>query len=95
MTDFERFWQAYPKKVGKGEAQKAWKKNGHPGIDQIIAVVARARQTSKWLEDNGRFIPNPATWLNQKRWDDEYITAGELEAQAEQRHREIYGDKLR
>ena len=24
MEDFEKFWKAYPRKVAKGEARKAW-----------------------------------------------------------------------
>jgi hypothetical protein len=90
-SEFERFWKAYPKKVGKGEAQKAWKKNGHPGVERIEAVLARARATTKWLEENGRFIPNPATWLNQKRWDDEYITIEDERDAAEAKRLAIYG----
>lgn len=78
--DFERFWQAYPKKTGKGEAAKVWNRNGHPGVDRILEVIAIAAQSSKWREENGRFIPNPATWLNQKRWDDDYGTGRPKEA---------------
>lgn len=70
--DFERFWAAYPKKTGKGDAFKSWKKNGHPGIDHIVAVLELAKKSTGWLKENGEYIPNPSTWLNQKRWDDEY-----------------------
>ncbi len=88
---FDRFWTAYPKKTGKGAAVTAWRKNGHPGIEAIEAVLARARATAKWLEENGRYIPNPATWLNQKRWDDEYITIDDEREAAEAKRRAIYG----
>ena len=71
-TDFEKFWTVYPKKTGKGAAFTSWKKNGHPPLDQVIAIIQLASRSPKWLEQNGRFIPNPATWLNQKRWDDDY-----------------------
>ena len=27
----------------------------------------------QWRENNGQFIPNPATWLNQGRWEDELV----------------------
>jgi hypothetical protein len=70
--DFEKFWIVYPKKVGKGEAFKIWKKNGHPTIDEICAVIEIAKRSPQWLRDHGQYIPNPATWLNQKRWDDDY-----------------------
>ncbi len=89
--DFERFWNAYPRKIGKGDAFTAWRKNGHPGIEALESVLARARSTPKWIEENGRFIPKPATWLNQKRWDDEYITVDDEREAAEAKRRAIYG----
>lgn len=65
--DFEAFWKAYPRKVGKGAARKSWdraKTLSYP--DAIIAAVMR--QT---FDHRERFIPHPATWLNQERWLDE------------------------
>jgi hypothetical protein len=32
----------------------------------------RSGEADQWQRENGRFIPNPATWINQGRWDDEY-----------------------
>ncbi len=37
------------------------------------------KQSEQWTKDNGRFIPNPATWLNQGRWEDELPVAEETE----------------
>ncbi len=71
-AEFEQFWSAYPKKVGKGDAFKAWQKNGHPPIQEIIVILALACQCGDWLKEGGQYIPNPATWLNGKRWDDDY-----------------------
>ena len=68
--DFEAFWRAYPRKVGKGAAAKAWlraKTLSYP--DTIIAAVTRHR-----FDHRERFIPHPATWLNQERWLDEQST---------------------
>ena len=76
-TDFERFWHEYPKKVGKQDAKKAFtraKKSVDAGT-MIRAVIAQ-RDSLQWTRDNGRYIPNPATWLNQGRWDDEIQTKG-------------------
>lgn len=70
---FEAFWKVYPKKVGKGAAQKVWR-TLRPGSElqaTIGAAVAAQRQCRQWLNDAGKYIPNPATWLGQKRWDDE------------------------
>lgn len=67
--DFEIFWHEYPKKVGKKEAFKAFKRVKEP-LSVLIAAVRAQEQSAMWNKENGRFIPNPATWLNQGRWDD-------------------------
>ena len=77
-TAFERFWQAYPRKTAKMEARKAWKKLDPVGglLDSIMAAVAAQSNSRQWLADGGRFIPHPATWLNQARWEDEVVDNG-------------------
>lgn len=70
--DFEQFWSAYPKHVGKGDAFKAWKKL-KPSVvlrETIIAAVDEQKRSPQWRRDHGQYIPNPSTWLNQSRWDD-------------------------
>lgn len=71
---FDEFWAAYPKKVGKKAALSSWKKLKPTAElhDKIMTAVGRARVTEQWLRENGRYIPNPTTWINQGRWDDEY-----------------------
>lgn len=69
-TQFERFWKAYPKKVGKDAARKAFKRVTVP-VETLIAAVERQKTWSQWQRDNGQYIPNPSTWLNQARWEDE------------------------
>jgi uncharacterized protein YdaU (DUF1376 family) len=66
---FAEFWVAYPKKVGKGAAESAWRKL-RPPVGVCIAAVESAKRSSQWLKDGGQFVPNPATWLNQRRWED-------------------------
>ncbi len=72
-VSFSAFWAIYPKKIGKGAALKAWKKikpaNGL--TERITAAVQLALHSEQWQRDGGQFIPNPSTWLNQGRWDDE------------------------
>lgn len=71
--EFENFWIVYPKKVGKGKAFDSWKKikPNKQRQEQIITAIQKQKQTRQWQSDNGQYIPNPATWLNQRRWDDE------------------------
>ena len=70
---FAEFWTAYPKKVGKKAAQKAWEKAKPDAelFEKIMQAVATAKTSEQWLREGGRFIPNPSTWINQGRWDDE------------------------
>ncbi len=70
---FPEFWEKYPKKAGKGAAEKAWK-HLNPNADlfgRMMEALGRAMVCDQWNQDGGRFIPNPATWLNQRRWEDE------------------------
>jgi uncharacterized protein YdaU (DUF1376 family) len=69
-TDFDTFWSAYPRKVGKSEARKAWDKIG-PSVDRCIQTLRWQVQSHDWLKEDGKYIPHPTTWLNQGRWDDE------------------------
>lgn len=71
--DFDTFWKAYPKKVGKGAAEKAWQKL-KPNLTVVLEAIEAHKQTDQWSKDNGQFIPHPATWLNQKRWEDEVVS---------------------
>lgn len=69
---FAKFWQAYPRKVAKPAALKAWMK-ATPTDEQLLEIiddVADRRRSPDWLKDNGAYIPHPATYLNQRRWED-------------------------
>lgn len=70
---FEKFWAVYPKKVGKQAAYRTWSrlKPNAELTQTILKAVEYQRSTDQWQKENGRFIPNPATWLNQGRWEDE------------------------
>ena len=72
---FDRFWEAYPKKVGKEAARNAFRRVRGVSIETILQAIARQKDSRQWREENGRFIPNPATWLNQGRWEDEATVA--------------------
>jgi hypothetical protein len=69
---FERFWEIYPRKVAKGDALKAWAKaNPDDALtEKILAAVSAAKGRPQWLNEDGKFIPYPATWLNRGQWDD-------------------------
>jgi uncharacterized protein YdaU (DUF1376 family) len=70
---FEEFWKAYPKKVGKDAAKKAFEKRkpDQTMVDAILNAIHFQKASDAWCRDGGQYIPNPATWLNQGRWQDE------------------------
>lgn len=76
---FEIFWKHYPRKGGKPSAQKAWKKIMSSELTAIRDGLKRWKQTEQWQKDGGQFIPYPATFLNQRRWEDEPPTKGYTE----------------
>ena len=69
---FREFWTTYPKKIAIANAEAAWKKNGCVQfLPKILKTVLAFKASDQWTKDGGQFIPNPATWLNQRRWEDE------------------------
>jgi len=69
---FASFWKAYPRRVGKKAALKAWERlhNGKgktPSLEMILHAIDRQRRG--WSDP--KYIPHPATWLNGRRWEDE------------------------
>ena len=67
---FNLFWNAYPKKVGKGKAKESWEKQ-KPNLDTVLKTLQWQIHSDQWVKENGAFIPNPATYINQQRWEDE------------------------
>lgn len=74
---FEKFWKEYPRKVGKGAARKSFLKlkPNNELLNKMLTALAKQKRTEQWTRDNGKYIPHPATWLNQERWDDEVSIA--------------------
>lgn len=71
---FLKWWNVYPKKTGKIAAYNSWRKMKlEPHFEKLLAALEAQKISSKWLEEGGRFIPNPQTWLNQGRWEDEVL----------------------
>ncbi len=69
----ERFWPAYPRKVGREAARKSFVKlrPDEPLLSAMLAALAKQSASEQWRRDGGQFVPHPATWINGKRWLDE------------------------
>jgi hypothetical protein len=74
VKPFDQFWAAYPRRVGKQDAQKAWAKvkpDSPCWWRLILKAIENQKQGADWRKDDGQFIPHPATWLRAGRWLDE------------------------
>ena len=68
---FAEFWTAYPRKVGKAAALKAWRQATKREASSEIVAACRAMAADPNLPTDRRLIPHPTTWLNRDGWDDE------------------------
>ena len=92
--EFENFWKHYPKKVDKKKAKEKFikLKPDEKLVELIIKQLERLKDTNDWKKENGKYIPNPSTWLHNKRWEDEFETDTEREERIDKEIMEgIYG----
>ena len=72
LDKFNDFWKTYPasnRKVNKSGCMKLWQsQNLEPIGDKIINHVKMMSETD-WKKDNGQWIPMPATYLRQERFN--------------------------
>jgi len=70
---FNDFYKLYPRKVAKRLAEASWKKMSF--TEQTMALEAITNHIKYWesTETSITFIPHPATWLNQARYEDELV----------------------
>ena len=77
LTSFEQFWQIWPKRVAKADAEKAWHKLSFEQRSKALAALPS--HISVWAErGDTQFIPYPATWIRGQRWEDEFSIALEI-----------------
>jgi hypothetical protein len=67
---FGVFWEAWPEKQAKAPAFRAWLKVAMEEYGPIMAGLEKWKSSAQWKR---KVIPHPATWLNDKRWQDEDI----------------------
>src|SRR3990167_9750245 len=85
MPMFEVFWQAYPRRVSKGAAVKAWKKL-KPSAELLQRMLEAIEYQKAWRKKAEKvnstlpaykriFVPpwkHAGTWINQECWLDEH-----------------------
>ena len=74
VNGWEQFWNLYPKKTEKVAAAKAWQKL-KPDLVLQTAILTRLKKfiALDWMGTEKAYIPNPATWLNKRKWEDEIV----------------------
>lgn len=67
--DFDEFWKTYPRKVGKEQARKAFRRLYSKHRDDMLNGVTRMANDPNLPEQ--RYIPHASTWLFRAGWEDE------------------------
>ncbi len=65
---FAEFYSAYPRKVSKEPARKAFAKLNPD--DDLFAEIMTALESHEKTWSDPQFIPHPSSWINQRRWED-------------------------
>ena len=62
---FEDFWDAFPEKVGKEAARKAWDEL-RPQPQAVLEGLRRWKRSVLWSKEGGRYVSRPAKFLREK-----------------------------
>lgn len=78
LESFNKFWEAYGLKKGRGGAEKAWA--AIPTltdslVDKICEAARKEAAQRPALEAQGRTPKWAQGWLSERRWEDDYDTA--------------------
>ena len=77
-ADFRAFWDAYPRRHGKGAAHAAFlKAKKRAKVTAIIAGAESLRDDPNLPADKTK-VPMPSTWLNQDRWEDDPLPEAQV-----------------
>jgi uncharacterized protein YdaU (DUF1376 family) len=70
---FVDFWQAWPshhRKANKAKCLTQWQADDCEARSaEIVGKVRAWARSVDWTKDGGQFIPAPAVWLNQRRYE--------------------------
>lgn len=68
---FGEFWTAYPRKIAKKDARRAWDKAIKDGADPTLIAAVAKRYATEQAGREPKYTKHPATWLNKGCWEDE------------------------
>ena len=72
---FEELWEMYPKKKGKAQAYESWKCMTEDEQSEARVKLKEYVQEQEASNTELVYYKNLSTWLNQRRWEDEYCAA--------------------
>lgn len=86
---FADFWEAYPRRTGRADAEVAFVKNGaFDLIEHVISAIEAHKKTEQWQRG---IYPHPATWLNGRRWEDDLTHEQQRHKSTNSRRPEVRG----
>ena len=62
---FERFWNAYPVKIGQEEAWEQWQRL-RPDPEVVCQSLQKWKRTGQWVKEKSRYVPRAAKFLEQE-----------------------------
>jgi hypothetical protein len=75
-TAFDDFWRAYPKKVARTDAMRAFERAAR--LTPVTEIIRGAtRYAAERAGEDTRYTKHPATWLNKGCWSDPPINSRE------------------
>jgi len=69
--NFNEFYTLYPRKQGRRAAEKSWQRLSSQEQQEAYDALSNHIEYWKLKQTEKDFIPHPATWINQGRWEDE------------------------
>ena len=87
---FDEFWSAYPRKVGKQKARTKFTAACKRTDPQVVIDGARRLAADPNLPE-AQFIPHPSTWLERDGWDDEPLPPRNTHTTPDERKRAAAG----
>lgn len=71
LIAFNLFWDAYPNKKSRSDAEHAWVEvDAIKFTKEIMTAIDVQKKSEDWQKENGKYIPYPARWLRDGRWMD-------------------------
>ena len=93
---FNRFWNEYPKKVGRKKAYETWQSinPSEQDLNAMLINISDRLTQGAWSLETKQFIPHPANYLGGELWTDEIIQRNNYE-RSQNRNRPSAADRVR